>query len=469
VRQRVLIVFLLGCGLLSLAVVLACNGKGTQGSRFAGGTITLNVSDPATCGGANGPFSHIFVTISRVQLSPDANAAPGDPSFVDLGNGLKQVDLLGTPNQCSLATLGSNLNLPPGGYAQVRVFLAADGTSIPGNQCGLAANCVTLSGDPLNTPHAIQLGAETTQGIAIAGNQLAGGSFIAVADQAQTLNLNFDACASVVSLGGNQFRFKPVLLAGDTGTAPGATPNAISGKVVDSVSQVPIPNAEVIAALEQVDSGGVDRVVMQTLADAQGNFTFCPVPPGTYDVVTSAVGASGAGFAATVTFGIHPGNNLGQVPMIAVQGSPNTPAFLSGTVNTSTGFGQPTSADLSVSALQAISSGGVTAATIPSLNLPSSTSTIASQSSASCPPNADCNTYNLEVPPTNPNVGTFSSNGTTYTQGGGTVTYNVETRAFVPLSGSAPDCSPSSQSFGPVTVSPGVTAVIPPQVFGACQ
>ena len=74
-RQRVLIVFLLGCGLLSLAVVLACNGKGTPGSRFVGGAIKLTVSDPATCGGANGPFSHIFVTISRVQLSPNANAA----------------------------------------------------------------------------------------------------------------------------------------------------------------------------------------------------------------------------------------------------------------------------------------------------------------------------------------------------------------------------------------------------------
>jgi len=210
-------------------------------------------------------------------------------------------------------------------------------------------------------------------------------------------------------------------------------------------------------------------VVMETLADAQGNFTFCPVSPGTYDVVTSVVNASGAGFAATVTLGIQPGNNLGQVPMIAVPGSPNTPAFLSGTVNTSNGFGQPISADLSVSALQAISSGGVTAVTIPALNLPSSTSTIASQSGASCPPNTDCSTYSLEVPPTNPNVGTFNPSGTTYTQGGGAVTYNVETRAFVPLSGGAPDCSPSSQSFGPVTVSPGVSTVVPPQVFGACQ
>ena len=470
-RQRIIGGFLLGSGLLSLAFLSACGGKG-GGNIFAqDGTITVTVSDPSTCGGANGPFSHIYVTISSVQLVPDQNAAPGNPG-TNLGFSLKQVDLLGTPNQCFLATLGSKLMLPPGVYPTIKVFLANSG-NVAGNHCGLTANCVMLKSDPLNTPQPIQLGTGTTPEIDLGSDQIVGGSFTAVADQPQTLNLNLDGCASVVTFGPDpnlpQFRFKPVLLAGDTGVPPGSLSNSITGTVVDSATQVPIPNGRTIVALEKQDTRGLDRVIMETLADGQGAFSFCPVPPGTYDVVAAATDSQGNAFAATVTLGVQPGNALGNVPLIAVPGATTTPAVISGTVDTADGLAGAASADITLSALQQVPQGS-TGITIPLIaGASSSTLVQATENLAGCPANFDCSAYSLDVPPANPNAGVFNAAGTVYAQGNGAPTFTVEAVPSLPLSGATPGCSPSFLTSGPVPVSPGVNVPLPAFIFGGCQ
>lgn len=54
--------------------------------------------------------------------------------------------------------------------------------------------------------------------------------------------------------------------------------------MVDSLTKAPIAG-NVIVAIERTDSTGVDRILMQTTADSQGNFRFCPLPTGTFDVV----------------------------------------------------------------------------------------------------------------------------------------------------------------------------------------
>ena len=431
------------------------------------GPLTLTVSASTSCGGSNGPFSHIFVTITDVQLNTDPNAVPGNPSFVDLTPGLRnnpaQIDLLGTPNQCFLSNLGSNLQLPAGSYAQIRVFLAADGTILTGNQCGSAANCVTLKGDLLNTPHAIQLGTETTQGIQIASDKIAGGAFT-VSGSSQVLNLNFDGCASVVALGNNQFRFRPVLVAGDAGAA-------ISGQLVDSATTLPVPNGQFTVALEQADSRGVDRVFMETAADAQGNFSFCPVTTGTFDVVASGLRTDTvATYAATATTSVQAGNNLGAVPMTAVPGVPNTAAIVLGMANSSNVSFAPTSADVTISALQLDNPlGGFTSLTIPLLQSPASTTTVPTQLGL-CAPNTDCAAFNLVLPPANPMVGVFNPAGTSYSQSSGLVMYNIEGTALVPLSGATPDCSPSFQAV-PVIVTAGntVDTTNQPLSFTQCQ
>ena len=116
------------------------------------------------------------------------------------------------------------------------------------------------------------MGSETTTGIEIPSSNIAGGRFTVGAGQQQNLNLNFDACASVVALAGNQFRLEAVLLAGDTGVSS----PVVNGQLVDSATAMPVPNGQFTVALEQLDNRSIDRVMMETTTDAQGNFQFCP-------------------------------------------------------------------------------------------------------------------------------------------------------------------------------------------------
>jgi len=475
VRFHVFVV--LAFSLAGLVALSGCSSTpgGNKGFGNGGnGNLAVTVSDPSTCGGTNGTYSHIYVTLSDVQISTNANAAAGDPSLVDLTPGLKsspvQVDLLGAPNQCFLAKLASGLTLASGNYAQVRVVLAADSTgpNIPGNHCGPAANCVILTGDLLNTPHPIQLGLETTQGIAIGPNQIAGGSFDATASQPQTLNLNFDACASIVALGNNQFRLRPVIFAGDAGSAAAS----ISGQLVDSASLKAVPSGQFIVALEQKDSRLVDRVVMETVADSQGNFTFCPVPAGSFEVVASGLRTdTNATYAPTAALGVSPATSLGQIPVTAVPSSPNTSAALNGGVRMQGISNPPASADMTISALQLVTSSGLGSLnlTIPFLQSQASTITLPTQ--AGCAPNTDCAVFNLVVPPANVFFGQFSPGGTTYSQNLGLVTYSVEGTAALSESGGAADCSPSFAAVPITNVNPdaNVDLTNQPLAFTSCQ
>ena len=463
--------------LVLIMFLLACGGTGPARFFQGGSGITLTVSDPATCGAASGgPYSHIYVSISDVQASPNPNALPGDTSFVDLTPGLKKaphlVDLLGTPNQCFLATIGTNLSLPAGTYQQFRVFLAADGTSVvPGSPCGSFANCLTLASDGLNTPRDLQIGAEATTGIQIPASRIGGGGFTVDPTRQQTLNLNFDACASVVALSGNAFRFKPVLLAGDA-----TTTNSISGQLIDSASRQPISNSRVIVALEQPDSRGVDRVLMESLADSAGKFNLCPVPQGNYDVVAGGLRTdTGAPYAATATLVVPAGTALGDVPLL-LTAQTNSGTTISGTATTSTfvnNSAQPTSADITISALQLITVNvtGATNLTIPILGAPAAALNIATQAALTCPANTDCAGFSVLVSPANPNFGVFNSAGTQYSQNAGLVNYSMEGTAFAPLSAAAPDCNPSFQSSNVNNVTPGeiLDFTMLPLSFNGCQ
>jgi hypothetical protein len=81
-----------------------------------------------------------------------------------------------------------------------------------------------------------------------------------------------------------------------------------------------------------VSNAAIADVMMETTADASGNFIFCPVLPGTYDVIAIALNGSTA-FAATVTTGVQPGNTLtgpAKVKLIAA----GAQATIQGTVTT---------------------------------------------------------------------------------------------------------------------------------------
>jgi hypothetical protein len=234
--------------------------------------------------------------------------------------------------------------------------------------------------------------------------------------------------------------------------------SSITGNVIDNATTSAINGGTTIVALEQKDASGVDRVIMQTTADANGNFVLCPVSDSTYDVVVDAVDNSGKVFAATITTGVQAGNTLSNVPLIATTGPA---AALTGQVNTQAGSNAPTSADVSISALQAMNS---VLFTVP---LPSQSTTavrVTTLSSGTCAANSECASYTLTVPVANPNIGAF---GSTYTQASGAVNYTLDGIATVPSTPATPDCSPQDVQ---VTVSNVVSnAGAKPLNFSGCQ
>jgi hypothetical protein len=160
--------------LLAIIFVAACSGGGSSStptsSSTAMATVSVMLSDPATCSGPTGPFAHVYITVTDVQANVNSTAADDDGGWTDLTPNLssqpKQVDLLGQANnQCFLATLGDSQQLQQGNYQQIRVILAANNSTITNNNCGNSANCVVLAAD--NSVHTLQLSSESKTGLKI--------------------------------------------------------------------------------------------------------------------------------------------------------------------------------------------------------------------------------------------------------------------------------------------------------------
>src|SRR5262245_20371864 len=95
----------------------------------------------------------------------------------------------------------------------------------------------------------------------------------------------------------------------------------------------PIVGGTTVVALEQRDAGGVDRAILSTLADANGNFALCPVPDGTYDLVVTAVNGAAVFYATTVTTGVQAGTAVGNIlltPESSLNAANTGPALLTG-------------------------------------------------------------------------------------------------------------------------------------------
>ena len=454
--------------------LFACSSSSKMSSGGAA-RVNVMVSDPSTCSAPQGPFSHIYVTITDVQINASSSAGANDSGWTDLTPNLKQspqqVDLLGQANnQCFLAMLGSTTALQAGSYQQIRIILAANGTAVPNNQCGGNANCVMLTSDVSNTPQALLLSSESQTGLKIPSGQIAGGQFTVAAGQTEDLDIDFDACASIKPEGNGQFRLKPVLHAGEVSV----TSSSINGTIVDSVSGTAIAGGNTVVALEQKDNFGVDRVIMETVTDSSGAFIFCPVAAGTYDVVVVAVNGAGDAYAATVITGVQPGNALGTVPLVEQTGASLAPASITGQV-TSTGSAA-ISVDLSISALQPITvNGSSLLVTIPLAAQSAATATLTTAAGASCPANTDCATYTLSVPALNPSVGTYAvGNQTPAAPASGPVNYTVDALAFVSGGGTL-DCTMSDMQTSStstntsLTVTAGTSVTAATLAFTGCQ
>ena len=467
-----------------LAAVLAgCSGSSSGSVVTAGtGTIRVSLTDPPSCAFPHGPFDHVYVTIRSVQAHTNGTASDNSSGWQELAPQLNstpmQIDLFAAgPNACLLATLGSNAALPAGNYQQIRLLLVPNdggGGPLPAtNQCaGHGFNCAVLHDGSI---HELLLSSQANTGLKIPPGQIVGGPISVESEEEVDLNIDFNACASIIQQGNGEYRLKPVLTAGQVGT----NDTSISGQVVDAATQQPIANGTVLVALEQEDATGVDVILQQAAADSSGGFRFCPLPPGmTFDVVAVAVDGAGVAYNATVAAGVPSGTDLGTVPLNAEAGPPSGPATLQGFVTATTGS-SAAAIDASVFALQTISLGGVTRpVTIPAQS--GSTPNISVEPDAACPPgapaNAICAEYALVEPASNPRVGIFSAGTIFYSPPSpGDVLYSVRADAHVPLSGGVSTCTPSSKtttldsSGDPLKADPSATVTVAELDFSGCS
>jgi hypothetical protein len=442
-------------GFLALGTALvSCGGSPSTNVASGTGSITVNLTDPPSCAFPNGTIDHVWVTISSVQANMSASAGDNSSGWVELAPQLnsapKQIDLFSlASNACLLATLG-NASLPAGTYQQIRLLLVPNsgqsGVNPPPACQGQGFNCVVLHDGSV---HQLLLSSQANTGLKIPPGQIMGGPISVGAGQAVDLNINFNTCASIIQEGNGQFRLKPALTAGQVST----NTTGISGRVVDATTLAPIvlgSSGAVLVALEQPDSTGTDFILRETVADASGNFNFCPLPSGpTYDVVAVAINGNGTAYNATIAVNVPNGTNLNTIPLSIETSSPNTPTIFQGLVTAS---GGSASIDASVSALQILNlpNIGTRSFTIPAEAGNTSVSNISVVSNTLCPSgtaaNTNCASYTLVEPASNPRFAVFA-NGTISSYSvplTGAVPYSIRADAVVPLSGGTPSCSPSS-------------------------
>jgi hypothetical protein len=472
-------------------IIVSCSGGSSNNMVSGMGTVNVSMSDPPSCMPPNGQFTHVYVTVRSVQAHISATADDSSSGWQELAPQLAsapmQIDLFSKPQTtCILAQLGS-ASLPAGSYQQIRLLLVSNtpgaSDAVPSNNAcaGNGFNCVVLED---TTIHELQLSSQANTGLKIPPGRIVGGPLQVTAGQSVDLNIDFNACASIVHEGNGKFRLKPTLTAGQVS----ANNTGISGKVVDSLTSKSIVGS-VQVAIEQPDpTTGIDRILMQTVADSNGNFNFCPLPTGTFDIVVVAIGPANLPYNATTVLNVPNGTNLGSVPLIAETGATG-PAVFQGFVTATNGAAAGT-IDVSLSALQAVPTGPATTlqVTIPLQTIPATTATpevdstglISVSANTSCPTgapaNSNCAQYTLVVPASNPSVGLFMSSGFTYsTPATGDVLFTVDARAAVPLSGGTPDCTPSEQMVSkdstslPLKALPATTTTVAEIDFSSCM
>jgi hypothetical protein len=507
------------------AVAAGCGGGGGGGGGgiATSGTVTTTLSDPPSC---KATLSNVWVTIADVKAHLNPDASPGDTGFVDLTPNLAsspmQIDLLSAPDvECLLATLGSTSGLPAGKYQQIRLILVAnDATDVKlstnggTNECAAAGgfNCVQVFGAP--NPQLLTLPSEANTGIKIPPGQLASGGLTVSPGMGLDIDIDFNACTSVVQAGhSGKFLLKPTLRAAELGTNPLVAGTVVVGTASDGSVTVPaspqgVPNS--VVWLEQqstsvdVQGGSTDTVenfIGSTMTDLSGHFEFCPVAPGNYDIVTDAVALPSPGAAisaassnATVSTGISVSSSGGPnnlvIPLVAEAGGPGTVNAAFTTTNGSAG----TADDITFTSLQQFkgSGGSSVQALVPFFSVNGAASTTpavtttgpAADTTCSVPPSGcsgptptvDCACVTYTVPNSNLVSGAANSTGSGYTIGtSATVQGSLDAIATQQdHSSSALTCSPSQLDTPPFDLLAPTPPPPPPSdagtlAFGGCD
>lgn len=219
-RQRIIpVVVTLAAAMIAVTIISCGGGTSTmQGPNM--GTVTVSLSDPPSCKPPNGHFEHVYVTVRSVQAHISATAGDDAGGWQELAPQLAsapmQIDLFSKANtNCVLAQLGS-ASLPVGSYQQIRLLLVSNspaaGAPVPSpNACaGSGFNCALLDD---GTIHELLLSSQDNTGLKIPPGQILGGPIQVAAGQSVDLNIDFNACASIVRQGNGKYRLKPTLTA----------------------------------------------------------------------------------------------------------------------------------------------------------------------------------------------------------------------------------------------------------------
>jgi hypothetical protein len=454
IRPRRAWVVLLASSVM-IAGLLSCeggqNGNGSGAlPQAATGTVTTTISDPPVCkrsgkDGAGG-FEHVWITVTLVRAHLSKTAGDKDKGWVtlvDLRGNPMQIDLLsGEETECLLTRLGSTKGLVPGVYQQIRLHLLSNrpkqGEAVPSpNECAAADrpgfNCAQLTNGEIKL---LALSSHDTTGIKIPAGQIVGGHLRLEAGRSADLNIDFNACRSIVAHGRGKLRLKPTLTAGQV-----SVQESISGRIVihGAGTPLPAPARVFVSAVQRDEATGGRRAILEKMADPQdGTFILCPLPQGTYDLVATALDAHGVTYNATILFDVPLGTNVGDVPLVPEGGQGGAPATITGSVTSQDSSGG-VEIDVEVAALQTARSEGGDPIEVPIPLLDGSSGLVSTATDdPSCPAGTACARYTLVVPASNPLVGIFEASGTTYRDPApGEVSYRVEARAF---NGAEPNC-----------------------------
>lgn len=483
---------------LAVAAMISCGGSTTSSSNPTTGTVKTYLSDPPTC---SMDFGHVYVTLTKVEANLSANAGSNDSGWqtlVDMTGNPQQVDLLSlnpeaTPGFCGTLYLLGSKALPPGKYQQIRMILMANNASgtLSGNACTTGGfNCVVPKNPDGSdgTPVELQLSSQAQTGIKIPASQITNDGLTVTAGQSTDFNIDFKTCSSIVKQGNKQYRFKPVLHAGEVST----NTNSITGKVVEGAGSpnpgMGIPNA--IVLLEQPDTSTTpptDRVILSGLTGPDGSFAFCPIAAnasGNFDVVvagTTTEGSTTTIYNPSVVFNVPIGGSTGSIPLFAEtsSGGAADPAEISGQITTQGTGSTPVAGDVQLSALQSATNGSDTVnLTIPMLDKSSTpdsnvtdshppvytTVTTTSASGGCATSSLDCVGYSVTVPASAVAVGTYdSTNGNNVAAPSSTseAMYTIEGLADgstnATLNNTLLTCSPTSATSSAITVNPGTS------------
>jgi len=458
-----------------ISFVVGCSNTSSTAGM---GSATVSMSDPPSCSN----FKHAYVTIDGVS----ATISTSDTGWQQLASQLSstsgsikavQLDLLNLPQngQCLLAQLGSTQSLPAGDYGQMRLMLVANDatgvTLLPGsvdpnnNQCASvhAWNCVVDA----NGMTALNLSSQAQTGEKIPPGQIWGGPIHVAAGQSVDINLDFNACRSIVAQGNAQYRLDPALVAFQVSqNLTGISGQVVQASIVGNALQVSTTGVQSAnVALEMATppadgSSSVDTISNYlTTTDASGNFDFCPLPAGPFDVVADAGSTTTPSYNATIVTGVPNGTQV-TVPLLAETG---TPGVLAGLVTATPASNSAPSITANLYALQTATSSLEFAVPLLSGSDPTISQISVPCTSGNCTTTAPA--FSLVLPSSNPLVGAFSSGNISWTLPiASTVKYKVEAT-----------CSGSSGTVGtfstpPSTVTAGTTTTLPagqpPQLTG---